>query len=182
MTQRPGLSQAHASYLLALLARPALQFARTPSTAQVLGRADIALGCARKAIGILQSIETGTASTDDPARLHINARIAEVVSLNTIGLRNEARAAIASGVSRGIPPTSPGHGCNPSPEERSNSITGFPRASIYDPQRTADMALDLVPDDPILRASVTRRLADIYLTRPTARPGGARATFSARET
>jgi hypothetical protein len=55
--------------------------------AQVLERADIALGCARKAIGILQSIGTGTASADDPVRLHINARFAEVVSLNTLGLR-----------------------------------------------------------------------------------------------
>jgi len=92
---------ARASYLLA---RPALQFARPPVTAQVLGRAGIALGCARKAIGILQSIGTGTASTDDQVRLHINARIAEVVSRNTLGLRNEARLAIASGESRGIPP------------------------------------------------------------------------------
>jgi hypothetical protein len=65
-------------------------------SAQVLGRADIALGCARKAVRILQSVGTGTASTDDQVRLHSNARFAEVVSLNTLGLRNEARAATAS--------------------------------------------------------------------------------------
>ena len=138
-------------------------------SAQVLGRADIALGCARKAIGILQSIGTGTASSDDQVRLHINARFAEVVSLNTLGLRNEARVAIAS--------AEPLRGYRREPEtwlrsfleERLNSITGFPRASIYDAERAADMALDLVPDDAILRAGVTRRLMDIYLTRLTAR-------------
>ncbi len=54
-------------------------------------------------------------------------------------------------------------------EEQLNSITGFSRASIYDAERTADRALDLVPDDAILRAGVTRRLMDIYLTRLTAR-------------
>lgn len=137
-------------------------------SAQVLGRADIALGCARKAIGILQSNRTGTASSDDPVRLHINARFAEVVSLSTLGLRNEARVAIAS--------TEPLRGYRHEPEtwlrsfleERLNSITGF-RASIYDAERTADMALHLVPDDAILQAGVTRRLMDIYLTRLTAR-------------
>jgi hypothetical protein len=138
-------------------------------SAQVLGRADIALGCARKAIGILQSIETGTPSSDDQVRLHINARFAEVVSLNTLGLRNEARAAIAS--------AEPLRGYHREPEtwlrsfleERLSTITSFPRASIYDAERTAEMALDLVPDDAILRAGVTRRLMDIYLTRLTAR-------------
>jgi hypothetical protein len=138
-------------------------------SAQVLGRADIALGCARKAIGILQSIETGTASFDDQVRLHINARFAEVVSLNTLGLRNEARAAIAS--------AEPLRGYHREPEtwlrsfleERLSTITSFPRASIYDAERTAEMALDLVPGDAILRAGVTRRLMDIYLTRLTAR-------------
>jgi hypothetical protein len=137
--------------------------------AQVLGRADIALGCARKAIMILQSIGTGTASSADAVRLHINARFAEVVSLNTLGLRNEARVAIAS--------AEPLNGYRREPqtwlrsflEEQLNSITGFPRASIYDAERTTDMALALVPDDAILRAGVTRRLMDIYLTRPTAR-------------
>ena len=54
----------------------------------VLGRADIALGFARKAIAILQSIETGPASTGDQVRRHVNPRFAEVVSLNTPGLRN----------------------------------------------------------------------------------------------
>ena len=138
-------------------------------TAQVLGRADIALGCARQAIGILQSIGTGTSSADDAVRLHINARFAEVVSLNTLGLRNEARVAIAS--------TEPLRGYNHEPgtwlrsflEEQLNSAAGFPRASIYDAERTADRALHLVPDDVILRAGVTRRLMDIYLTRLTAR-------------
>ena len=138
-------------------------------TAQVLGRADIALGCARKAIGMLQSIGTGTASSDDAVRLHINARFAEVVSLNTLGLRNEARVAIAS--------AEPLRGYRHEPEtwlrsfleEQLNSITGFPRASIYGAERTTDMALALVPDDAILRAGVTRRLMDIYLTRLTAR-------------
>jgi hypothetical protein len=138
-------------------------------SAQVLGRADIALGCARKAIGILQSIGAGTAGSDDQARLHINSRFAEVVSLNTLGLRGEARVAIAS--------AEPLRGYRREPEtwlrsfleERLNTITGFPRASIYDAERTADMALSLVPDDAILRAGVTRRLMDIYLTRLTAR-------------
>jgi len=138
-------------------------------SAQVLGRADIALGCARNAIGILQSIGTGAASSDDQVRLHINARFAEVVSLNTLGLRTEARVAIAR--------AEPLRGYHREPEtwlrsfleERLNSITGFPRASIYDAERTAGMALDLVPDDAILRAGVTRRLMDIYLTRLTAR-------------
>ena len=138
-------------------------------TAQVLGRADIALGCARKAIGILQPIATGPSSADDAVRLHINARFAEVVSLNTLGLRSEARVAIAS--------AEPLRGYDHEPqtwlrsflEERLNSITGFPRASIYDAEQTADRALDLVPDDVILQAGVTRRLMDIYLTRLTGR-------------
>jgi hypothetical protein len=138
-------------------------------SAQVLGRADIALGYARKAIGILPSNRTGAASSADPVPLHINARFAEVVSLNTLGLRNEARVAIAC--------AEPLRGYRHEPEtwlrsfleEQLNSITGFPRASIYDAERTADMALHLVPDDAILQAGVTRRLMDIYLTRLTAR-------------
>jgi hypothetical protein len=77
---------------------------RTPhDTAQVLGQADIALGArghARKAIGITQSI--GTSTADDAVRLHINARFAEVVSLNTLGLWGEARMAIASTTDRAL--------------------------------------------------------------------------------
>jgi hypothetical protein len=137
--------------------------------AQVLGRADIALGCARKAIAILQSIGTGAASSDDAVRMTINSRFAEIVSLNTLGLRNEARVAIAT--------AEPLRGYRREPqtwlrsflEEQLNSITGFPRASIYGAERTADMALALVPDDAIVQAGVTRRLMDIYLARPTGR-------------
>jgi hypothetical protein len=143
-------------------------------TAQVLGRADIALGHARKAIGIMQSIGarsvgTGTSRADGAVRLHINARFAEVVSLNTLGLRGEAQVAIAS--------AEPLRGYHSEPEtwlrsfleEQLKSATGFPRASIYEAERTADRALHLVPDDVILRAGVTRGLMDIYLARPTAR-------------
>jgi hypothetical protein len=136
-------------------------------TAQVFGRSDIALGLARKAIGILQSAGSDISGEYGAIRLHINARFAEVVSLNTLRLRGEARVAIAC--------AEPLPGYNREPEtwlrsfleEQLNAMTGFPRASIYEAERTADRALYLVPDDVILQAGITRRLMDIYLTRLT---------------
>jgi hypothetical protein len=131
MTQRPGLSAARTSYLQApLSSSPGRHTGRG-----VLGRADIALGFARKAIAILQSIETGPASTGDQVRRHVNPRFAEVVSLNTPGLRNG--------------------GAGGDPGLRAVELdNGFPARFDYGLERTADMAPDLVPDDAILRAAL----------------------------
>ena len=48
-------------------------------------------------------------------------------------------------------------------------MSGLHRTSIYMAESTADRALGLLPDDRILRAGVSRRLMDVYVSRPTPR-------------
>jgi hypothetical protein len=60
-------------------------------TAQVLGRADLALGFVRRALAVLPPEARGNAtSAGGVTRLRINALLAEAVSLNTLRLRAEA--------------------------------------------------------------------------------------------
>lgn len=137
-------------------------------TAQALGRADLALGFARKAIRIT-SAGTSRRLSDDLIRLRINAMLAEAVSLNTLRLPREAATTIDHAESL------PGYNREPDVwqrsflEQRLKSVTGSMRASIYSSESTAEAALCLASGDTILQAGIKRRLMDVYLRKPTGR-------------
>lgn len=138
-------------------------------TVQVLGRPDLALGFARQALRALP--ESQSASADPPAvvRFRINAIFAEIVTLNTLGLHKDALSASMHAQSL------PGFGDEPQTwmrsflEQRLTSMAGLPRTSLYLAESTADHAGNLIPSNPIVQAGITRRLMDVYLSRPTAR-------------
>jgi hypothetical protein len=138
-------------------------------TAQVLGRADLALGYARQAIRVLPATQPGQVGSPAVARLRINAIFAEIVTLNTLRLHRDALLASAHAESL------PGFGDEPQTwlrsflEQRLTSMPGLPRASVYLAESTADCAAGLIPGDWIAQTGVTRRLMDVYLGRPTAR-------------
>ncbi len=138
-------------------------------TAQVLGRADLALGFARRAVGALPVPGRGSAEPPAVTRLRVNAMLAEVVTLNTLGLQQDA---LRSGAHA---QTLPGSGDEPQYwlrsflEQQLTSMAGLPRASLYHAEAMADRALGLVAGHPVHAAGVTRRLADVYLSRGTAR-------------
>jgi hypothetical protein len=121
--------------------------------AQVLGRADLALGFARRAIGVTSALADRN-SSDDLIRMRINAMLAEAVSLNSLRLRREAAATIDQ--ARMLP----GYNREPEVWQRSfleqtlNSITGSARASIYGAESTSDTALALTQRDTILQAGI----------------------------
>lgn len=134
-------------------------------TAQVLGRPDLALGFARQAIRALP----GKASPPAVVRLRVNAIFAEIVTLNTLGLRGDALLASEHAESL------PGFGDEPQTwlrsflEQRLTSMTGLPRAPVYLAESTADRAACLIPGQRIVQAGVSRRLMDVYVSRLTAR-------------
>jgi hypothetical protein len=138
-------------------------------TAQVLGRPDLALGFARRALRALPGSRPGNAGPPDVIRLRINAILAEVVTLNTLGL--QADALRASRYAQSLP----GYDDEPQTWRRSfleqqlTSMAALPRASVYLAERTADQALCLLPGDRILQAGVSRRMMDVYLSRMTPR-------------
>jgi hypothetical protein len=137
-------------------------------TAQVLGRADLALGFARRALGALPPLARRDSASPDVTRLRVNALLAEAVSLNA--LRLYSAAFLACGYAESL------SGFRDEPqiwqrsfyEQRLTAAAGLPRAPVYDAERTADRALALAVG-PVIRAGITRRLLDVYLARPTGR-------------
>jgi hypothetical protein len=127
-------------------------------TAQVLGRLDLALGFARQAIRMLPASQPGNAGASAVVRLRINAIFAEIVTLNTLGLRRDALLASKRAESL------PGFGDEPETwlrsflEQQLASMADFPRASVYLAESTADRAAGLIPGNWIVQAGVTRRL------------------------
>lgn len=138
-------------------------------TAQVLGRADLALGFARRALAVLPEDKHGNAIDYGAARLRINAILAEVVSLNTLALPAQASGASTHAESLTGFRDEPQTWLRSFLEQRLASMAALPRASRYEAESTADMALSLVPADGIVQAGIRRRLMDVYLTRLTAR-------------
>jgi hypothetical protein len=138
-------------------------------TAQVLGRPDLALGFARRAIRVLPAGRPGDADSPAVVRLRVNAIFAEIVTLNTLGLHRDAL--LASEHAEALP----GFGDEPQTwlrsflEQRLTSMVGLPRASLYLAESTADRAVSLISGDWVTRAGVARRLMDVYLSHPTAR-------------
>jgi len=138
-------------------------------TAQVLGRPDLALGFARRAICVLPGARPGNVGSATVVRLRINAIFAEIVTLNTLGLRRDALWASERAESL------PGFGEEPQIwlrsflEQRLASMTGLPRTSLYLAESTADRAAGLIPGNWIAQAGVSQRLMGIYLSRLTAR-------------
>ena len=138
-------------------------------TAQVLGRADLALGFARQALGALPPPAHRELAGHGVTRLRVNALLAEAVSLNTLKLHSAAF--LACGYAESLP------GFQDEPEtwqrsfyeQRLAAIGGLPRASLYDAERTADRASALAAASAVIRAGIARRLLDIYLARPTGR-------------
>jgi hypothetical protein len=148
-------------------------------TAQVLGRADLALGFARRALSVLPADGRAAAAAPGAARLRINALLAEAVSLNTLGLRAHAWRV------EQYAETQPGYRDEPHAwlrsflEQRLTAMAGLPRASLYHAESTADRAQGLVTGDRVLQAGINRRLLDVYLTRLTARTSRKAAALAA---
>jgi hypothetical protein len=134
----------------------------------ILNRFDLALGYARRAILILDEHPNPRASHEH-IRLRTNAALAEALALNDLGLHHEALAVGEQAK------TLPGYRVEPESwlrsflEQRLRSLERTRRASIYDAERTAEQARELVADDPILIAGVDTRLADVYLAQPSPR-------------
>ena len=147
-------------------------------TAQVLGRADLALGLARRALGALPPPAAREAAASHVTRLRVNALLAEAVTLNT--LRLHSAAFLVCGYAEALP----GFTAEPETwqrsfyEQRLTAATGLPRASLYGAERTADRALALARS-PVSQAGITRRLADVYLARPTGRSARKAASLAA---
>jgi hypothetical protein len=148
-------------------------------TAQVLGRPDLALGFARRALSVLPADGRAAAVAPGVARLRINALLAEAVSLNTLGLRAQAWRVAQYAEAQ------PGYRDEPHAwlrsflEQRLTAMAGLPRASLYHAESTADRAQGLVTGDRVLQAGITRRLLDVYLTRLTPRSSRKAAALAA---
>jgi hypothetical protein len=138
-------------------------------TAQVLGRIDIALGFARRALGVTMLAADSNGAADSLVRLRINTMLAEVVSLNSLGLPRQAAAAIVHAESLA------GYGHEPETwrrsflEQKLTAIAGLARTSVYAAEAIADTALMLTAGKPATQSGVARRLMDFYLSRPTGR-------------
>jgi hypothetical protein len=119
------------------------------------------------AILALSGLQEGV--QDAVVRLRINALLAEAVSLNTLGLAEDAMAVI------GRAAHTPGYRHEPESWLRSfleQQLTAFarsPRISIYNAEKVTDLALSLVPGDGVIEAGIKRRLLDVYITHATAR-------------
>jgi hypothetical protein len=134
----------------------------------ILNRFDLALRYARRAILILDEPPNPRAS-DERIRLRTNAAVAEALALNNLGLQQEALVVVERAKAL------PGYRVESESwlrsflEQRLRSLERMRRASIYDAERTAEQARELVADDPILIAGVEARLADVYLAHPSPR-------------
>lgn len=122
---------------------------------------------ARKAILALSS---PPGSVEQAAvRLRISALLAEAVSLNTLGLAPEAMMVM------GHAAHTPGYRHEPEswlrsfPEQQLTAFARSPRVPIYQAEKVADLALDLVSADGVIQAGIRRRLLDVYITHATAR-------------
>jgi transcriptional regulator with XRE-family HTH domain len=141
--------------------------------AQALNRPDLGIGFARRAIAALPLPDRPGCEPPQETRLRVNAFLAEVVTLNTLGLHRQALGSIDHAE------TLPGFAVEPETwlrsflEQRLTALAWLPRSSRYAIDALADRALSLVPADQILRAGVIRRQLDAYLTRLT--PRSARA-------
>ncbi len=138
-------------------------------TAQVLGRPDLALGFSRNAIAVISAADAGDGEDDELIRLRINAMLAEVVTLNTLGLRADAARTIAFSESLAGYHREPEIWLRSFLEQKLIAMTGSARASVYDAEAIADSALNLAGSDAIIQAGIKRRLMDLYLARPTGR-------------
>jgi hypothetical protein len=135
--------------------------------ASVLDRQDLALGFARAA---LLAIDTHGRSGDTTLnRFRINALLAEVVSLNNLGLGRDALSVARHAQSQ------PDYGRDERVWHRSfleqqlSALIVTPRFSIYEVERIADDALHLTSDDAVAQAGIASRLVDGYLARRTRR-------------
>jgi hypothetical protein len=138
-------------------------------TAQVLGRPDLALGFARRALRALPASRPGSSGSPAIVRLRVNAIFAEIVTLNTLGLRADAVRAGQYAQSLPAYDDEPQTWLRSFLEQRLVSMSGLHRTSIYLAERTAGMAMDILPDDRLSRVGISRRLMDVYLSRPTPR-------------
>lgn len=135
--------------------------------ASVLDRQDLALGFARTALIAIES--NGRRRNATLNRFRINALLAECVSLNNLGLGQDAIH-----VAR-YAQMQPDYRVDETVWHRSfleqqlSALIMTPRFSIYDMERIADDAQHLASGDAIISAGIASRLADGYLTRGTRR-------------
>jgi hypothetical protein len=136
--------------------------------ASVLDRNDLALGYARAAtLALVPGYPRHADETTQ--RLRINARLAEAVSLNNLGLWQQALIAIGHSETMAGSTAEPQLWRRSLLEQRLTAMAHGHRPPIYHAEHVADAALELAADDPTLSAAITRRLADIYLARGTPR-------------
>ena len=137
----------------------------THDAASVLNRHDLALAYAREAALVLLDHSTRGPHGDWIADLKANAFVAELVSLNSLGLNADAHEFASS--------------AGPTPHREHWKLTvlqqdltamrGVPRPKIGDAERAADLARDMVGDDPAERAAVDYRLAYVYMAQGSGR-------------
>ncbi len=135
--------------------------------ASVLGRHDLALQSARRALVSLGGSRTLTgASRDYVARFRLNALLAETVTLNNFGLRDAAMAVAERAQNApGCDVIEPEHWRRSFLEEQLKSLAAMPRSAISEAERKADEACCLSGDRAQQRIGIESRLLDLYVSR-----------------
>lgn len=137
----------------------ALMFAH--DAAQVMNHHQLALLYARTATLALS--EWGGRS-DEAVRLRLNALFAEVVTLNSLGLKRDAldlalRARIEPNYS-----WEPRTWARSFLEEELTAMVSTPRLSIYAAEETADRALETINGDSVHTNTINAKLLEVYLS------------------
>lgn len=149
--------------------------------AQVLNRPDLALGLARNTTEVLAGSTRPASSSDDLHRLRLNAILAEVVSLNTLGLADDANtlALLAERL--------PGYSMEPQHWKRSfleqqlRSMSQFPasRIRVYEAEKLSERSSSFVSSASDIAVGVKCKLLEIYVSHIQA-VGSGRSVRTAR--
>jgi hypothetical protein len=136
--------------------------------ASVLDRHDLGLSAARRALLVLAGLPRRGSQGDLWARFWTNSLLAEVVSLNNLGLAGDALRLTQCAERE------PGYTVEPAIwqrsflEQRLGAIAVQPRSSVYLAESTADKALRLA-DSVATQARINGKLIDVYLAHATTR-------------
>ncbi|MBV6702755.1 hypothetical protein KV557_37620 [Kitasatospora aureofaciens] len=135
--------------------------------ASVLGRHDLALQSARRALVALGGSRTLTGGSRDYAiRFRLNALLAETVTLNNFGLRDAAMAVAERAQNvPGCASMEPEHWRRSFLEEQLKSMAAMPRSAISEAERKADEACCLAGERTQQRIGTESRLLDLYVSR-----------------
>jgi hypothetical protein len=146
----------------------AVEYAQTlmfaHDAAQVLNHHELALFYARRASLVLTE---QNARSEDALRLRLNALLAEVVTLNSLGLRRDALGLAQRAREAPNYLVEPRTWTRSFLEEELTAMVRDPR--IYDAEKTANNALDIIAGESIHETTIRLKLMEIYLSRGTAR-------------